>query len=265
MEGSRPVVRAQLRRPSGVPDGGQYAPDPRLEAEATLEYTVDDEVDALLADGSWEYPPAEFSEPEVLIRFWQRVPVSDTVLERFALNYEAQVRIWKQTQLGAWERANPRPEEKTGFGATKSRENIAAWAAARDVELQRLSKERVASIPDPFIRTCARVAQMARHSTYVGSGTEAEIVAVYDHPVVVGRYPQGRLQDFVNRWHLSELPAQAFKDPTRHVPDKLAEMLTEQRKSTASIEALHSEVYRMSAAQNMTETQYAQAAVKHEW
>ena len=112
------MTRAQLRKPAGVPDGGQYAPDPRPEADAEfVEYTVDDEVDDLLQDGSFEFPPAYFSEAAVLIRFWQRVPVSDTVLERIGANYTAQVRIWAQSQLGAWERANPRPVEKTGFGA----------------------------------------------------------------------------------------------------------------------------------------------------
>ena len=258
------MTRAQLRKQGGVPDGGQFATDPRPEADAELEYTVDDEVDDLLQDGSFEFPPAYFSEAAVLIRFWQRVPVSDTVLERIGLNYTAQVRIWAQSQLGAWERANPRPAEKTGFGAKQSQANLAAWAQARAAEQTRIAGLHREFVPDSHVRVMARIAQMYRSINTFEPGSP-DIQIVLDYPVMIGPHNHGSVEEFTRRWLLDKIPANAFKDPTRHMPDQLDAMVTEQRKSTDRLDALQSELYRMSALQNMDPAQYAREAAKHGW
>jgi len=259
------VTRPQLRIPAGVPDGGQYAPDQHQESDTELEYTVDDEVTDLLQDGSWEYPPAYFTDSSVLIRFWERVPVSDTVLERFSLNYTAQQRIWAQSQLGIWERANPRPAEKAGFGAKQSQQNLAAWTQARNVEAGRIATLKPSTIPDSHIRIMARVSQMYRSITAFDTEDPEKKRQVLEHPVVVGPYRQGPLEEFCKKWLLDKMPDTAFKDPSRHMPDQLDALVAEQRKSTQAVTELQMELYRMSLAQNGTPEQYAAEAAKHGW
>lgn len=259
------MTKPQLRIPAGVPDGGQYAPDQHLEADTELEYTVDDEVTDLLQDGSWEYPPAYFTDSSVLIRFWERVPVSDTVLERFSLNYTAQQRIWAQSQLSVWERANPRPAEKAGFGAKQSQQNLADWTQARNVEAGRIAALRPATIADSHIRTMARVAQMYRSITASANEDPEKKRQVLEHPVVAGPYRFGTVEEFSKKWFLDKMPATAFKDPSRHMPDQLDALVAEQRKSTQAVADLQMELYRMSMAQNSTPEQYAAEATRHGW
>ena len=260
------MTKPQLRQPAGVPDGGQYAPAYHSEAATELpEYTVDDEVTDLLQDGSWEYPPAYFTDSAVLIRFWQRVPVSDTVLERFSASYTAQQRIWAQSQVGVWDRANPRPAEKNGLGAKQAQLNLDAWARARAAEVARVSALKPATIPDGHIRLMARVAQMYRSITAFTNEDPVKKQQVMDYEVMAGPHPQGRLEDFCTKWLLDKMPSAAFKDPTRHMPEKLDEMVNEQRNSIARLEQLQSELARMSALQHMDPAQYAREAAKHGW
>ncbi len=250
-----------------LPDVGAELPTYPVDDEVTdlQSYSVDDEVTDLLQDGSWEYPPPYFTDSAVLIRFWERVPVSDTLLERFSLNYTAQRRIWVQAQIAVWDRANPRPPEKTGFGAKQSQENLTAWTQARAAESARVAALKSPSIAENDVRIVARSAQMYRSATLFSYGDQEKKRQVLAHPVVIGPWNLGTLEDFSKKWLLDKIPATAFKDLTRHMPDKLDEMVTEQGNTVKAITGLQMEVYRMSLMQNSTPAVYAAEAAKHGW
>lgn len=177
---------------------GQYGPKYHSAPEVHLAENV---------DGSFLFPPSDWTGADQYIEFWKTQPISDEALTNFASCYAAEWDEWAvplvQEHLEIW------GDSEEARLARKNTSTAAQLKAIRDAERDRFLKQleatRPSRIPTGFARQIARAAQIMHNRVHLTSERDREAVAgaVLHHtqsgaPVTAGQFWDGyRLEDIM--------------------------------------------------------------------
>lgn len=191
----------QTRVAQGVPQGGQFAAQQYAEAPVSLDQ--DDQ-------GTYHYPPNLFSVDD-MVRFWQQVPIPDSVLSRIESDYATDWAEWSTEQLTFWTMDHPEPGRLAGRG------KVAAYEAERQSFTQGLEEQRPPEILRPTARALARMARMYWHAMQMPADTVGEPISQLQILMPDGR--TGTSQEFVDWYQLRRIKSAFFYDPDQALTD----------------------------------------------
>ena len=217
------MTDTQPRQSSGVPTGGQFITDPRM--EPNTDHLIFEESDEdYNASGTFKYPNPPRS-PEQVIAFWRKVPVPDdyinALMDRQNDDIRARINDWVAPRFAAerdrWIAANT----KHGLKPNQAE----ADAAMREQGVrERLVDQARREVDYPYIpiadgRTCCRIIGMRANMD--PKWTDEQQRAVVSTPFRTSAGVE-TAEQIANRLELGRFRTLPFVDPER---ERLADVM----------------------------------------
>lgn len=221
------------RQPVGIPSGGQFAPERRLEPLTSLGGAISDE--EYNRDGSWQFPPRPRSAKQH-IAFWASTPIPDEVLANMTTAFsQRNIKVLNENNFAMQEKFEViwRPEAKNLVFGRDSREAIDGEAdrksAMYSAYVETHAHEYLGQTPlriDPTdARTLARAAFTFDGAQQLNRQfTQAEQDKVLDFPVELstGETTVYGVEDTYRLWAMRDViqkPALSTADIVRKLQD----------------------------------------------